>query len=219
MTMNKVILLAVASTLAALVACDNDPAKNKTRAQVSDPTPAAQAATVTNAAAVKYNFSQASSKVEWTGAKVTAKHDGSFDAFTGTVSLVDGSADKSSVTVDIDTVSLKVEPERLAGHLKSGDFFDVQKYPKATFVSTQVKAGGANGATHTVTGNLTLHGVTKSITFPAIIAVAGDDVKVNAEFAINRKDFGIMYPGKPDDLIKDEVLIKLTIDAKKGAQG
>jgi polyisoprenoid-binding protein YceI len=217
--MNKIIIASLA--LAALVACDNDPAKDKTKAQVADPTPAAQVATVNaaSAAAIKYGFTQASSKVEWTGAKVTAKHDGSFETFNGTVSLVDGAPEKSSVNVDIDTASLKVDPDRLAGHLKSADFFDVQKYPKATFVSTQVKAGGEKGATHTITGNLTLHGVTKSITFPATIAVAGDDVKVNAEFAINRKDFAIVYPGKPDDLIKDEVLIKLTIDAKKAGQG
>jgi polyisoprenoid-binding protein YceI len=217
--MNKIIFASLA--LAALVACDNDPAKDKTKAQVADPTPAAQVATVNaaNASAIKYAFTQASSKVEWTGAKVTAKHDGSFDTFTGTVSLVDGAPEKSSVNVDIETASLKVDPDRLAGHLKSPDFFDVQKYPKATFVSTQVKAGGEKGASHTITGNLTLHGVTKSITFPATIAVAGDDVKVNAEFAINRKDFGIVYPGKPDDLIKDEVLIKLTIDAKKQGNG
>jgi len=66
-----------------------------------------------------------------------------------------------------------------------------------------------------VTGNLELHGVTKSITFPATITVQGDTVAVKAEFAINRKDFGIVYPGKPDDLIKDDVLLRLNISAKK----
>jgi polyisoprenoid-binding protein YceI len=67
-----------------------------------------------------------------------------------------------------------------------------------------------------VTGNLELHGVTKSITFPATIKMSADAVDVDAEFAINRKDFGIVYAGKPDDLIKDDVLIKLEIRAKKG---
>jgi polyisoprenoid-binding protein YceI len=99
--------------------------------------------------------------------------------------------------------------------LKTPDFFDVQKFPTARFVSTAVKPGGQNGATHTITGNLELHGVTKSISFPAMIHMTGDLVHATAEFVINRKDFGIVYPGMPDDLIKDEVAIKLTIIAKK----
>jgi polyisoprenoid-binding protein YceI len=100
------------------------------------------------------------------------------------------------------------------GHLKSPDFFDVAQFPTATFTSTAIKAGAEGGATHTVTGTLDLHGVKKSITFPATIAVGADTVSVKSEFAINRKDFNIVYPGKPDDLIKDEVLLKLDIAAK-----
>jgi polyisoprenoid-binding protein YceI len=100
-------------------------------------------------------------------------------------------------------------------HLKSPDFFDVAKFPKATFTSTSIKAGGEKGATHTVTGNLELHGVKKSISFPATIKVAGDAVDANASFGINRKDFGVNYPGKADDLVKDEILLTLTIHAQK----
>jgi len=101
--------------------------------------------------------------------------------------------------------------------LKTADFFDVAKFPEATFVSTSIKAGGENGATHTVTGNLTLHGVTKSITFPATISVTGGVATVDANFAINRKDFGINYPGAQDNLIRDDVVMKLTIHANKAS--
>jgi polyisoprenoid-binding protein YceI len=66
-----------------------------------------------------------------------------------------------------------------------------------------------------VTGNLTLHGITKSISFPATITVAGDTVNADATFSINRKDFSINYPGKVDDVIRDDVLVKLTIHAPK----
>src|SRR5690606_4136447 len=132
-----------------------------------------------------------------------------------TVHLVDQHPEQSTVKVEIDMGSVQVEPEKLEGHLKSPDFFDVEKHPKATFESTAVKAGGAGGATHTVTGNLTLHGVTRSISFPASIQVNGDTITVNAEFAINRKDFGIVYPGMPDDLIKDDVLIQLKLGANR----
>ncbi|NUO53317.1 MAG: YceI family protein, partial [Polyangiaceae bacterium] len=104
---------------------------------------------------------------------------------------------------------------KLDGHLKSKDFFEVETFPKATFTSTEIKAGGEGGATHTITGNLNLHGVEKSVGFPAKIKVEKDKVTAEAKFAINRKDFNIVYAGKADDLIKDDVLIKLTITAKR----
>ena len=66
-----------------------------------------------------------------------------------------------------------------------------------------------------VTGSLTLHGVTKTLSFPADITVGAEQVDVKAEFALNRKDFGIVYPGKPDDLIADNVLLTLDVHAKK----
>jgi polyisoprenoid-binding protein YceI len=201
--------LALVSVLA-LVACNNDPAKGKSQAAVADP---AAAPVVTG---VKYAFDQSSSKVEFVGAKVTGKHDGSFGTFQGTIQLVSNDPLKSQVTVEVDTASLTSDNPKLTGHLKSADFFDVAKYPKARFTSTAIKAGGDNGATHTVTGNLELHGVTKSITFPATIRLVGDDaVHVDSEFAIRRKDFGLVYPGMPNDLIKEEVLLKLAVRAKK----
>lgn len=209
--MTKSALLYVLPLLIA-AGCDNDPGKGKAKAAASAPVAAPAAAP---AGAVKHSFSAADSKLEFIGAKVTGSHDGSFKEFTGSVDLVEGDLTKSSVNVEIKMASLAIEPEKLAGHLKTGDFFDVEKFPTAKFVSTSVKAGGDNGASHTVTGNLTMRGTEKSISFPATIKVEGDTVSVNAEFAINRKDFGIVYPGKPDDLIKDEVAIKLTLAAKK----
>ncbi len=209
--MTKSALLFVLPLLIA-TGCDNDPGKGKAKAAASAPVAAPAAAP---AGAVKHSFSAADSKLEFIGAKVTGSHDGSFKEFTGSVDLVEGDLTKSSVNVEIKMASLAIEPEKLAGHLKDGDFFDVEKFPTAKFVSTSVKAGGDKGASHTVTGNLTMRGTEKSISFPATIKAEGDTVSVNAEFAINRKDFGIVYPGKPDDLIKDEVAIKLTIAAKK----
>ena len=76
-----------------------------------------------------------------------------------------GPVEAESVVVEM--ASVKSDDEKLTGHLQSPDFFDVAKYPKATFESTEIKKGGDKGATHTVTGNLDFHGVKKSITFPA----------------------------------------------------
>ena len=195
------------------LACNNDPGAGKPRATAAQPVEVAK--TPAPGAAVEYEFNGQDSTLAFVGAKVTGQHEGSFKTFSGSVRLVDHTPELSSVKVDIEMASVQVEPAKLAGHLKSPDFFDVAKYPKATFESTSVKPGGTNGATHTVTGNLTLHGTTRSISFPAKIQVSGDNVRVNAEFAINRKDFGIVYPGMPDDLINDSVLIQLNLGANR----
>lgn len=212
--MNKAIAMTLGGLLLVTSACDNDPAKGKTQAKVSEAAPDTAAAAAPGVG-VSYTFSQAGSSIDWVGAKVTAKHEGKFNTFSGKVDVVDGDATKSSATVEIDLASVSSDTEKLTGHLKSPDFFDVAKFPKATFKTTQIKVGGEGGATHTVTGNLDLHGVTKAITFPATIKTSADAVQINAEFAINRKDFQIVYPGMANDLIKDEVLLKLKLDAKK----
>lgn len=206
--------IAVGLALAALTACE-DPAQGKARAVTTEATPTSTEAKPGTAGTVRYAFDQTASKVEWTGSKVTGKHEGGFRAFTGAISLVDQTPEKSSVTVDIYTDSIFADADKLPGHLKSADFFDVAKFPKASFTSTAVTKGGANGASHTVTGNLTLHGVTKSIGFPANVKISAGAVDVDAEFAINRKDFGLVYPGKPDDLIRDDVVIRLAIHSRR----
>jgi len=212
--------LALPALLAlALFACDNKPdaPAAATGPAVASTVSTAAAAAATPAGTVSYAIDSATSKIEWTGAKITGKHDGSFAKFTGAIEVPGGKAEAGMVHLVIDTTSLTADPDKLAGHLKSPDFFDVQKYPTATFDSTSIAAtpGGPNGATHAITGNLTLHGQTKSITFPATISTDGGKITAKSEFSIARKDFGLVYPGMPNDLIKDDVSIRLTIDAAK----
>ena len=223
----KFLLTAVMAVSVFAAACE-DPAANKTKAKVNEPStnsanssnttntanaaPAAPVATKGEALAINGD----NSKVEFTGSKVTGKHDGGFKTFTGTIDLVNSKPTDSSVSVDIDTASVFADDEKLTGHLKSADFFDVEKFPKATFKSTKIEADAAKGAdAYTVTGDFNLHGVTKSISFPATIKAGADAVDVDAEFAVNRKDFGIVYAGKADDLIRDDVVIKLTLKAPR----
>lgn len=213
--MHSKLALSSAAVFLLVVACNNDPGKDKAKALVSEPTSAIQTTPAKNA--VRYAFSAADSKLNFVGAKITKKHEGSFGAFNGKIDVSDADPTKSTVSFEVDTATLTADDPKLTGHLKSPDFFDVAKFPKAKFTSTSIKAGGENGATHTVTGNLEMHGVTKTISFPATLKVDGDTANADAEFAINRKDFGLVYPGMPDDLIKDQVLIKLTIRAKRSA--
>jgi polyisoprenoid-binding protein YceI len=188
--------------------CAN-PAANKPKATVANAAP--ESGSAKPAGAETLVISPENSKVEFVAAKVTRSHNGSFKQFAGTIDLVNNSVEGSRVTIDIETASVVTDEDALTKHLQTPDFFDAAKYPKATFTSTKIEAANAGGVTHNVTGNFDLHGIKKSITFPASIQVAPDSVSVNAEFAINRKDFSLLYPGKADDLIRDGVVIKLTL--------
>lgn len=193
-------------------ACAN-PATDKPHATVSEASQPADANKPAGAETLA--ISPENSKIEFVGSKVTGSHNGSFKQFSGTIDLVKDNIEQSRVTIDIDTNSIVTDTDRLTAHLKTPDFFDVAKHPKANFTSTKIERAATAGATHTVTGNLDLHGVTKSISFPATIQVAPDAATVNAEFALNRKNFGINYAGKADDLIRDEVVMKLTVKAPR----
>ena len=208
--MRLVFALTIVMGLMSVTAC-NDPAADQPRATTGAPT---QASPQQNVAGAKYVIAPPSSKVEFIGSKVTGSHNGAFEKFSGAIDYA-GTPEKSRVNVTMETNSLTTDDAKLTTHLKTADFFDVAKFPQATFASTEIKAGGTGGASHTITGNLTLHGVTKSVTFPATINVTPDAANVDANFSINRKDFGINYAGAQDNLIRDDVVLKLTIRAPK----
>jgi polyisoprenoid-binding protein YceI len=193
-----------------LVAACSNPASDQPRAVTNEAAPAASAPI----AGEKYSITPENSKILFVGAKVTGKHNGSFEKFSGTVEY-SGQPEKSQVRIAIDVNSITTDDPKLTAHLKTPDFFDAAKFPQATFESTEIRPGGEGGATHTITGNLTLHGVTKSIAFPAKITVASDAITVDSSFSINRKDFGINYAGASDNLIRDDVLLTLQVRAVK----
>ncbi len=210
---SRALLVALfAASVSVAVGCDRN--GDKPKAQVGAPVDPVAAAKGANHELL--GLDTASSKVGFVGAKVTGSHEGSFGGFTGSVDLTDGKIEGSQVTISIDMSTVSIPEQKLQDHLKSPDFFDVAKFPKATFQSTEIrKQDGAAGATHWVTGNLELHGVKKSIGFPAKITLDAGAVTANAEFVINRKDFGIVYAGMADNLIKDDVVIKFSVNATR----
>ena len=167
-----------------LSACAN-PAADKSKAVTGE------AASVTPEAAAKgekFTITPENSKIEFIGSKLSGSHNGSFGKFSGTVDFA-GQPEKSKVSITIEMDSVSTDTADLTKHLKTPDFFDVAKFPQATFTSTEIKPGGDKGASHTVTGNLQLHGVTKSVSFPATISASPSEISVDSTFAINRKDF------------------------------
>jgi len=140
--------------------------------------------------------------VEWVGAKVTAEHNGGFRQVSGAAIVSDGILLQFDAQVQIS--SLFSDREKLTKHLVGPDFFDADKFANASFESTKIDQGKA-------TGFLSLHGVRKAITFPVKIETTATGSHVQAEMTINRQDFGISYPGRVDDLIKDDVLIRADV--------
>jgi len=192
------------------VACAN-PADYKSKAVTGE---AASATPQSQTQGLKYSITPQNSRIEFVASKVTGSHNGSFKDFSGVIEYP-GQPEKSHVNVTINMASVETDTPDLTKHLQTPDFFDVAKFPQATFVSTEIKPGGEKGASHTITGNFQLHGVTKSITFPATITPSSDVISVESAFSINRKDFGINYAGAANNLIRDEVVMSLQIKAER----
>ncbi len=131
------------------------------------------------------------SRIEWQAAKVTRTHDGGFEDFAGTVYL-DGQT-LTGVDLAVEAASIFSDTEKLTGHLKSPDFFEVETYPEATFRADAfepvTEAGSAEWAeaTHRVGGTLTMHGQSNRVTFPARINIANGTVTADANFIIDRQ--------------------------------
>ncbi len=145
---------------------------------------------------------------------------GAFEKVKGSVELDDKDVTKSTVEVTVDMASITTHDAKRDAHLKSPDFFDVAKYPTATFKSTKVqKAGKGKLKVH---GDLTLHGVTKPVVLdvegptPAYKTPFGQTVRgAHATTKVDRKDFGVVWNKALDGggvLVGNEVALDLNIE-------
>jgi polyisoprenoid-binding protein YceI len=220
----KYTLLLLAIGAALFASCQSDPKADN--AQTGE----AQQVT-TPAGGTTYKADLAQSRVEWTGTKPVGQHHGSMNLKDGSLKVDNGNVTGGTFTIDMSTLKVldkdTAGTSKLAGHLSSGDFFDVAKYPTAAFEITNIKSGidSAAGkelvmkdATHTVTGNLTLKGTTKSVTFPAKLAVNEAMVTADANFNIDRTQWGLVYGNDQslgDKFIRPTVNIQLHLVANK----
>ncbi len=187
-----------------LSSCQN-PADKTADAEVK----AAEKVTAT-ASGETYHFLPEST-ILFTGSKVTGSHSGGFRKFEGHFQIDQGAPTGGSFKIQME--STWADSDKLAEHLKNADFFDVPQYPTSRFEATSFQKG--EGDSYQVSGNLTLHGVTKNITFPAMVTSQNETFTISSTFDLNRQDFGISYPGRKDDLIRDEVILKLNLHAAK----
>lgn len=206
--MKKIALFLVAGIILASCAPKNpegDKAKTTEGAEVS----------ATEGTPVAINTT--ASKITWTGSKVSGSHTGTVALKSGSLLVKDGKVTGGNFVADLNTITdtdLQGEYKvKLETHLKSPDFFDTATYPEGKFEITSVTEGTEAGKV-TISGNLTLRGVTKNITFPATVTEATDTtVKATADFNIVRADWGIVYTGMADDLISKEFNLKIELVA------
>jgi polyisoprenoid-binding protein YceI len=149
------------------------------------------------------------------------KVEGRFRDFEGRILLDRSKPETSKVDVTIQAASIDTSAESRDKHLRSADFFDVEKYPTITFVSSKVVPKGKD--LYEVTGDLTLHGVTKTLTIPVRhtgFLNLGKQEKAGFELTIpiNRKDFGIGWNRTADTggvMLGDDVEINVQVEANK----
>jgi polyisoprenoid-binding protein YceI len=153
------------------------------------------------------------SKVEFIGTHAAPRPAdprlGGFEKFTGQAEIDADAKTLKSVALDIDATSVWTQMGgQLTTHLKSPDFFDVNEFPKIAFKSTTVEATDAAAGKYTLTGDLTLHGVTKPISIPATIKVGADGLTLISQFTIDRTDYGMTYePGRVEKAVSLTVVI------------
>ena len=147
---------------------------------------------------------------------------GEFQGFSGTITLDPKNIENSSVDVTIDAATISTRNEKRDGHLKSADFFDVEKFPTLTFKSKKVTKKGEQ---YVLIGDLTMHGVTKEIELPftltgPVTLPNGSVLGVSAATEINRQDFGVSWNKTLDSggvVVSDKVRLEIEVEAKKAS--
>lgn len=159
------------------------------------------------AADAKFALDGENTKIEWVGKKADGEHKGGFEKLTGTATVAGDDVKTLKLDLTIQTESITSDDEKLTAHLKNQDFFSVKQHPKATFKSTKVEETDEG---YEITGDLTLLGKKKSVTFPADIMLSGDSLKIESKFEIDRTKFGMNYgEGK----VNKEVELTVKVDA------
>jgi polyisoprenoid-binding protein YceI len=196
---------------------------NLQRPPVADMAKATTAQTIETAnKGKKLKVNTTASSLAWVGTKPSGKHNGTIGISEGSLSVKKNQIIGGTFTLDMATIADKdmegKGKEGLEGHLKSPDFFDVAKFPTASFEIASVSPIGdqktlLEGATHQIVGNLTMKGITKSVTIPAVLAVTKSAVSATSNFNIDRTDWGINYG--TDGKVAKEINLSLNLVAAK----
>jgi polyisoprenoid-binding protein YceI len=207
-------VFAIAATL---VAC-------KDKAKEAETT-AAEAAAKAQMESVKYIANATESSIEWTGFKPTGKHNGTINVESGVFTVNNGKIESGSFLIDMNSIvdlDIPADDEnnaKLVGHLKSADFFDVEKFPNAAFEVTGFEEKDGKSL---LSGNLTLKEKKNNVTFPVTVNSEEDSFTMTSEvFTIDRSKWDVKYGSKSffdnlgDKFINDDIELKIMVKANK----
>ncbi|WP_242927029.1 YceI family protein [Pontibacter vulgaris] len=194
---------------------------------ISTSTTATEVATPAKGKAFKLDVTK--SEVKWHAKKVTGEHMGTINVANGQLLVAKNKVTGGTFTIDMNSIACTDIKDaeyngKLIGHLKSDDFFSVEKHPTATFKITSLKpiAKAAAGQPNTtVTGDLTIKGITKPVTFPATITVKGGVATAKADVTVDRTKYDIRYASKSffdtigDKAIYDDFKVSFNVTAKQ----
>lgn len=185
-------------------------------AQPGTPTGSVQVAAKASAVANTYDIDPVHSTILYRIKHLGASYSyGRFDDFSGSFAVDEAKPENSKVTFEVKTASIDSGAAKRDEHLKSSSFFDVKQFPTATFKSSSIRK---NGDKYMVTGDLTLHGVTKQVTIEMehVGTVkdprAGDISGYQGTLALERSDYGIKFM---PDALSDDVMLTISIEGDK----
>ncbi len=163
------------------------------------------------------------STMQWRAAKVGGQHNGTVKLASGALQVKGNKLTGGTFSMDMTSITVSdiTDPSgnaKLTNHLKSEDFFSAEKHPASTFTLTtaapiaDAKAGEAN---YTLTGNLTIKGITHPITFPATVKINGNSAEATAKLEVDRTKWDIKYRAAIIGTVADKVIDdNFTIDLK-----
>lgn len=216
-------ILSLSALLVLALACGNQPSKPA----VESAEAVAVEAPSDNAAS--YTVDAAGSTMRWEGYEGISfgspEHFGSVAISEGSIQVNGDTLSGGRFVIDMNTITVLDIPAEKSGnakltrHLKNEDFFDVPKYPTASFDITGSRTSGADSLI--VTGNLTLKGISKSISFPAAISRTDSTFSATTRFVIDRKDWGVVYRSESslgDKMIRPEIAFEIALKAARAAK-
>jgi len=172
-----------------------------------------------------YTIDSLNSKIEWKGYKVVksenTSHIGTINFESGDVTVKDGKLESGKFVADMNSlqsIDLKDDPDskgKLEGHLKNADFFEVEKFPTASYEITKVSDSEGGDYNTILDGNLTIKGITKPVKFNANVSVENGLVSISTEPTdINREDFGVKFAiPVQNGVLKNEVTLQISVKA------
>ena len=170
-----------------------------------------------------YKVSSKSSKLEWLAKKVTGQHNGTIEIKSGGLTFSGSKLTGGNFAIDMKTITvLDLEAgsnmnDKLTGHLNSPDFFNTTEFVEANFKITSVKKSKSDKENYDLTGDLTIKGITSSITFPAQVSKDGNKVSATANMTFDRTKFDIkfrsgnFFEDLGDKMIYDEVTMTVSL--------